>query len=34
MARTFAYRRVSTIEQTTDNQAGEIEAAGLASCGA
>ena len=30
MARTFAYCRVSTIEQTTDNQAGEIEAAGFA----
>lgn len=30
MARTFAYCRVSTVEQTTDNQAGEIEAAGFA----
>lgn len=30
MARTFAYCRVSTLEQTTDNQAGEIEAAGFA----
>lgn len=30
MARTFAYCRVSTIDQTTDNQAGEIEAAGFA----
>lgn len=30
MARTFAYCRVSTLEQTTDNQTGEIEAAGFA----
>ena len=30
MARTFAYCRVSTLDQTTDNQAGEIEAAGFA----
>lgn len=30
MARTFAYCRVSTAEQTTDNQVGEIEAAGFA----
>ncbi len=30
MARTFAYCRVSTMDQTTDNQAGEIEAAGFA----
>ena len=30
MARTFAYCRVSTVDQTTDNQAGEIEAAGFA----
>lgn len=30
MARTFAYCRVSTIDQTTDNQVGEIEAAGFA----
>lgn len=29
MARTFAYLRVFTDEQTTDNQAGEIEAAGF-----
>ena len=29
MTRTFAYLRVSTDEQTTDNQAGEIEAAGF-----
>jgi len=29
MARTFAYCRVSTIDQTTDNQVGEIEAAGF-----
>lgn len=30
MARTFAYCRVSTLDQTTDNQVGEIEAAGFA----
>lgn len=30
MARTFAYCRVSTAEQTTDNQVGEIIAAGFA----
>lgn len=30
MARTFAYCRVSTLEQTTDNQAGEIRDAGFA----
>ena len=30
MARTFAYCRVSTLEQTTDNQVREIEAAGFA----
>ncbi|OYY69100.1 recombinase family protein [Sphingomonas sp. 28-63-12] len=30
MARTFAYCRVSTIDQTTDNQVGEIVAAGFA----
>ncbi len=30
MARTFAYCRVSTHDQTTDNQLGEIEAAGFA----
>jgi putative DNA-invertase from lambdoid prophage Rac len=30
MARTFAYCRVSTAEQTTDNQVREIEAAGFA----
>ena len=30
MARTFAYCRVSTLDQTTDNQIGEIEAAGFA----
>lgn len=30
MARTFAYCRVSTVEQTTDNQAQEIAAAGFA----
>jgi putative DNA-invertase from lambdoid prophage Rac len=30
MARTFAYCRVSTVDQTTDNQLGEIEAAGFA----
>lgn len=30
MARTFAYCRVSTIDQTTDNQVREIEAAGFA----
>lgn len=29
MSRTFAYLRVSTEEQTTDNQRGEIEAAGF-----
>jgi putative DNA-invertase from lambdoid prophage Rac len=29
MARTFAYCRVSTLDQTTDNQIGEIEAAGF-----
>ncbi|RZK33527.1 MAG: recombinase family protein, partial [Hymenobacter sp.] len=29
MARTFAYCRVSTADQTTDNQAREIEAAGF-----
>lgn len=29
MARTFAYCRVSTVEQTTDNQAQEIETAGF-----
>src|SRR6476646_6926564 len=29
MARTFAYCRVSTADQTTDNQVGEIEAAGF-----
>lgn len=30
MARTFAYCRVSTLEQTTDNQIGEIRDAGFA----
>lgn len=30
MTRTFAYCRVSTLEQTTDNQVREIEAAGFA----
>ena len=30
MSRTFAYLRVSTFEQTTDNQRGEIEGAGFA----
>jgi len=30
MARTFAYCRVSTVDQTTDNQVQEIEAAGFA----
>jgi len=30
MGRTFAYCRVSTADQTTDNQVGEIEAAGFA----
>lgn len=30
MARTFLYARVSTNEQTTDNQVGEVEAAGFA----
>lgn len=30
MSRTFAYCRVSTADQTTDNQVGEIEAAGFA----
>lgn len=30
MSRTFAYCRVSTIDQTTDNQTGEIIAAGFA----
>src|SRR5690349_11014616 len=30
MARTFAYCRVSTSDQTTDNQVREIEAAGFA----
>lgn len=30
MARTFAYCRVSTVDQTTDNQTREIEAAGFA----
>lgn len=30
MSRTFAYCRVSTIDQTTDNQTGEIVAAGFA----
>ncbi|OYY79046.1 MAG: resolvase [Sphingomonas sp. 28-62-20] len=30
MARTFAYCRVSTLDQTTDNQIGEITAAGFA----
>jgi putative DNA-invertase from lambdoid prophage Rac len=30
MARTFAYARVSTLDQTTDNQVREIEAAGFA----
>ena len=30
MSRTFAYLRVSTPEQTTDNQLGEIEGAGFA----
>lgn len=30
MSRTFAYCRVSTAEQTTDNQVGEIAAAGFA----
>lgn len=30
MARTFAYCRVSTADQTTDNQVREIEAAGFA----
>ena len=30
MARTFAYCRVSTLEQTTDNQVREIEASGFA----
>lgn len=30
MARTFAYCRVSTLDQTTDNQVHEIEAAGFA----
>ena len=30
MSRTFAYLRVSTPEQTTDNQLGEIESAGFA----
>lgn len=30
MARTFAYCRVSTLDQTTDNQVGEIAAAGFA----
>lgn len=30
MSRTFAYCRVSTIDQTTDNQVGEIVAAGFA----
>ena len=30
MARTFAYCRVSTADQTTDNQVGEIAAAGFA----
>lgn len=30
MARTFLYARVSTLEQTTDNQVGEVEAAGFA----
>jgi putative DNA-invertase from lambdoid prophage Rac len=30
MARTFAYCRVSTVDQTTDNQVREIEAAGFA----
>lgn len=29
MSRTFAYARVSTIEQTPENQVGEIEAAGF-----
>ena len=29
MARTFAYCRVSTAEQTTDNQVREIEGAGF-----
>ncbi|RYD71866.1 MAG: recombinase family protein, partial [Verrucomicrobiaceae bacterium] len=29
MARTFAYCRVSTADQTTDNQVHEIEAAGF-----
>jgi putative DNA-invertase from lambdoid prophage Rac len=30
MARTFLYARVSTLDQTTDNQVGEVEAAGFA----
>jgi putative DNA-invertase from lambdoid prophage Rac len=30
MGRTFAYCRVSTADQTTDNQVGEIIAAGFA----
>jgi len=30
MSRTFAYVRVSTLEQTTENQVGEIKAAGFA----
>jgi putative DNA-invertase from lambdoid prophage Rac len=30
MSRTFAYLRVSTVDQTTDNQLHEIEAAGFA----
>lgn len=30
MSRIFAYLRVSTLDQTTDNQLGEIEAAGFA----
>lgn len=30
MSRTFAYLRVSTLDQTTDNQLGEIHAAGFA----
>ena len=30
MSRTFAYLRVSTVDQTTENQLREIEAAGFA----
>ena len=32
MPRTFAYVRVSTVSQTTDNQIQEIEAAGFRTC--